>query len=146
MEFIVKIQKKRDDNYPLSMDSIKGKQLEPGYAESLSRFGGLDSEEWYAISSQLFFKEEIDYLLRLGLSPDFIREFDILKLIEDRMYKYPKYFRILRLVKSNVVGDFERCILISRKLGSATFCENINDDFKFEQAMQDMVAPSTMEE
>lgn len=145
MKIVVKFQKERDGIFPLSKDDVGERQLQPEFAMNLARIIGLDSKEWFAVTTKEVFNDELKYLTSLGLSNDFIAEFDLVRMLEDRMYMYPEYFRVMKVINSNVVGDFKRCILVSRKLGDI-LCRSINNGFKYQEAMEDMIAPKEMEE
>lgn len=143
--FKIDIERHPDDMFRLYADP-EDKQLVPYMANDLANIMMLDTLEWYAVPTSTIFEAEIEYLKKLGLSDEFIKDIITLNTIEAKIYELKDYFKVIRLTRSSKVGDFLRCILVSKKMGNMTICEAVNEDFKAQEAIEDMLLPTEMEE
>lgn len=143
--FNVEIERYPDAMYRLYADP-EDKQLVLYMAKDLANIMMLDASEWYPMPTSTIFEAEIKYLKKLGLSNAFINDIITLNTIESKIYELKEYFKVIRLTRSNKVGDFLRCILVSKKMGNMTICEAVNEDFKVQEAIEDMLLPTEMEE
>lgn len=143
--FNIEIEKYPDAMYRLYADP-EDKQLVPYMAKDLAHIMMLDTSEWYAVPTSTIFEAEIEYLKKLGLSNEFIKDIITLNAIEGKIYEFKDYFKVIRLTRSRKVGDFLRCILVSKKMCNMTICEAVNEDFKVQEAIEDILVPTEMEE